>query len=60
MRFENIDREVAAIVDDIENEVYLSADEFRSDVLAASKAHGVSYGKVLSLIEAELKRVNTE
>ena len=52
---QKLDRDVNAIVDDIMREQYKSADDFRSDARAVAKAHGVGYGKLLSLIEAGLK-----
>jgi hypothetical protein len=55
-----LDKAIYAIVDDIEAERYNSADEFRADVAMVSKGHNVSYGKVISLVEAALKAVNCE
>lgn len=52
---QKLDKAVAEIVDDIMQEQYLQADDFRADVRAVSKAHGVGYGKVISLVEAGLK-----
>jgi len=52
---QKLDKAIAEIVDDIMQEQYLQAEDFRADVRDVSKTCYVSYGKVISLIEAGLK-----
>lgn len=57
---EKLDKAVYMVVDDIICERYNDANDFRADIAMISKGHNVSYGKVISLVEAALKVVNDE